>query len=369
MKSLSLCILLVVAVALGSSGCAQAPAGSSPSGSGATGETFDLVLQAGAPISTPFGEDAIQFAELVREITGGRVNIDVKSENQIVPAFEAAEAVSEGVLDMWQCSPAFDIGMIGPTVYLLGSSGFPGGPTSLEFLAWYYQGGGREVVNDVYQGAGLNSEIVGCISPYPPELFGHYNNPITSVEDFNGISYRTVGPWKEVLESFGAAVVSVPGAEVYEAAQRGVIDAFEYSIPSVNWAAGFHELLPYIGVPGVHSPCMVNLVHMNRDTLAALPEDLQGAIRAATEACSATQYYRATALDAIAMQNYIDYGTKIFEVPQDVQEAIIAKSAELVEKNIAENELYAEVWEQQSAFIKQYRQLVKAQSIPYSLYD
>jgi TRAP-type mannitol/chloroaromatic compound transport system substrate-binding protein len=61
-------------------------------------------------------------------------------------------------------------------------------------------------------------------------------------------------------------------------------------------------------------------------------------------------------LDALAIEKYKDYGTKIFYLPDDVQEAIVARSRELVDRNIAEDALYAEVWEQQYEFISKWKQ-------------
>jgi TRAP-type mannitol/chloroaromatic compound transport system substrate-binding protein len=58
--------------------------------------------------------------------------------------------------------------------------------------------------------------------------------------------------------------VILPGAEVYPALERGVIDAIEWSSPSVNLPSGFHKIAKYIIMPGVHQPgatmeCVFNM--------------------------------------------------------------------------------------------------------------
>jgi len=292
----------------------------------------------------------------VEKASGGRLTLTAKGEGEIVGAFEVTEAVSEGVLDMAGNSPAFDIGHLGPVVFLFGSSGFPGGPTQTEYAVWFYEGGGKEIINRVYQDKGFNVNVIGLVSMYPAEMFGHYRDEITSMDDFKGMKYRTVGPWAEILESFGASVVSLPGKEVYEAAQRGVIDAFEYATPSVNWDAGFHEVRDWVGFPGIHSPNMVYQAMVNMDVWNKLPGDLSHLLQMCVEAHTFQDYAMESWLDALAIEKYKDYGTKIFYLPDDVQEAIVERSRELVDRNIAEDPLYAEVWEQQYEFISTWKQ-------------
>jgi len=301
---------------------------------------------------TAFGDHAKMLAEDLAAASGGRVTLDVKGEGEIVGAFEGTAAVSKGVLDMLGNAPAFDVGDLGPTVFLLGSSGFPGGPSSLDYASWFYGGGGKEIVNKIYRDKGFNFEIIGLVSMLNAEMFGHYKKPITSIDDFKGLKYRTVGPWAEIMASFGASVVSLPGAEVYEAAQRGVIDAFEYSTPSVNLPAGFHEVMPYIGFPGIHSPCMVYQVMVNKDVWSKLPADLQNLLRVTVEARTYQDYVYNQVADANAIQKYRELGVKFFTVPDDVQEAIIKRSRELVDKHIAEDPLYAEVWQNLDTYMR-----------------
>lgn len=259
--------------------------------------------------------------------------------------------MSKGVLDMFGSPPAFDVGDLGPTVFLIGSSGFPGGPTSLDYCSWFYGGGGKEVVNKLYHDKGFNINIIGITSALNAEMFGHYKKPVTSIDDFKGMKYRTVGPWAEIMASFGASVVSLPGAEVYEAAQRGVIDAFEYSTPSVDLPAGFHEVMPYIGFPGIHSPCMIYHVLVNMDTWNQLPADLQNLLRVTVEARTYQDYVQGQVADAEAIAKYRELGVKFFTVPDDVQQAIIERSRELVDKHIAEDPLYAQVWQSLNAYM------------------
>ena len=89
---------------------------------------------------------------------------------------------------------------------------------------------------------------------FPAEIFLHSKKKVTNLAEYKGIKQRTAGAWAEVGGSLGATTVILPGAEVYAALERGVIDATEWSSPSVNEPVGFHKIAKYIVFPGVHQP-------------------------------------------------------------------------------------------------------------------
>jgi len=330
-------------------------------------EVFKLVYQLSAPIGTPYGDDVKAFAEDVYKASSGRLDIAVKSGGEIVPSHEVTDAISKGVLDMGHPNAAMDVGRFGPVAFLFGCSGFPAGPNPIEYLAWFYEGGGRERVNEIYQGQ-YDVVIIAQVTDYPAELLCHSSKKITKISDFKGLKFRTMGPWAEVMESFGASIVTVPGGEIYECAQRGVVDAFEYCGAAIDWTMGFHEITKYIGVPGIHSPMSSNLLMINKDKWDALPDDLKEILRLAGEAHSIRDYLDVSTRDAFALDKYREYGTEIFVLPDEVQQAIVERSEEFVKKHCEEDALYKEIYEGQLEFIKKWRSRADICQPKYSLY-
>jgi len=237
----------------------------------------------------------------------------------------------------------------------------------MEYLAWVYEGGGLEKINEIYGGE-FNVFVPAQVVVYPAEIFCHSNIKIETMDDFKGLKFRTMGPWAEVLGSFGAAVVTVAGGEIYEAAQRGVVDAFEYCGPAVDWAMGFHEVTKYIGLPGIHSPNCSNLLMFNKGEWNDLPADLQAILRIVGEERSLRDYLDVSTRDAIALQAYRDYGTEFFFLSEDVQMAIVERSGEFVQKHCDEDPAYKSVYEQQVEFIKTWRTRQEQAQPEFSLY-
>ncbi len=331
------------------------------------GEVFEFVYTPQSPLGTTWGDDALAFAADVEKATGGRILIDVKGAGELVGGHDLTEGVHNGIIDLGSSSTTEDTGLLGPVTYLMGGSGFPGGPTPMEYMAWYYTGGGADQVNAIYQSK-FDIEVIGHVATYPAELFCHSNIKITSVEDFDGLKFRTVGPWAEVLESFGASVISIPGNEVYEAAQRGLIDAFEYAGPAINWVQGFQEITKYLGVPGIHSPNAICILRMNKGEWDALPEDLQATMKMVANSHALTDYLEQQTRDAYALQQFVDYGIEIVPLPEEMQQKIVERSKEFVQKHIDEDPLYKAMYEDQVEFMQNWKKYQVAMMPEYSIY-
>ena len=62
-------------------------------------EKFKLKFQATWPAGSTLYENFLMFAEEVKKMSGGRLEIETLPAGAIVPAFEVLDAVSRGVID------------------------------------------------------------------------------------------------------------------------------------------------------------------------------------------------------------------------------------------------------------------------------
>jgi TRAP-type mannitol/chloroaromatic compound transport system substrate-binding protein len=90
----------------------------------------------------------------------------------------------------------------------------------------------------------------------------------------------------------GAAVVSLPGAEIVPALERGVIDAAEWSNPSSDRGAGFSDVARNYMLQSYHQHTEAFEVLFNRQRFEGLPEELQHVIRHAAEAASSDMSWK-----------------------------------------------------------------------------
>ena len=293
------------------------------------------------------------LADRVRAATGGMFDISALAEGTIVPRAESTDAVKAGMLDIATNCPSVDLGRLGPVVYICGSSGLPAGPSSMDGVAWAYKGNGLEMMSEVWKDWAY---VIG-VQPGAPELFCHSNKKLEKAADLKGLKFRTRGMWAEIMGDYDVAVVMIAAGELYSGVERGVLDAFELGPPSFNWPYGFHEILKYIGLPGIQSPGYAKPVWVNKSSWDSLDAHLQDLLKDEIMATALDTYMAQEIEDGVAIQNYRDYGTEIFTVSEELQTDIAQKSTALIEKFAAEDPQFAEIWEQRQAFHKEWTSL------------
>ena len=204
-------------------------------------------------------EDAKGYAKLVNTLTDGRIQINVFPGGTLGSPLKVSDTVKSNVVQAGHTWMGYDWG-IDKTTVLFGN--MAGGLNPEELIIWLYQAGAADLWFE-YRKERFGVASVPC-GVFPTEIFLHSKKRIETLEDLKGIKLRTAGAWAEIAGSLGASTVILPGAEVYPALERGVIDAIEWSSPSVNLPSGFHKIAKYIIMPGVHQPgatmeCVFNL--------------------------------------------------------------------------------------------------------------
>jgi len=216
-----------------------------------------------------FHDMAIHFADTVRACSGGRLNIKVFPTGAIVPAMEIFEATSKGTLDAFHSWPGY---WKGRNEAFCAYASVPFGLDNEGYNIWYYERGGKAMFDELYGRFGMVPFFCGNVGM---EIGMHSNKRATKLDEFKGMKVRTVGWYMDILTKMGVSVTPLPGAEVYLALERGVVDAAEFSSPSANIPAGFHEITKFAIMPGVHQPsCQFDVV-FNKKKWDELPEDLK----------------------------------------------------------------------------------------------
>lgn len=123
-----------------------------------------------------------------------------------------------------------------------------------------------------YEESGI--KLITLHSNYPYILFTR--EPVRNMEDLKGLKLRELsGPATEMWQLLGASPMMLPMPEVYESAEKGVIDGM-----AGNWGAlvsqRLHEVFPYW--TDMTSCAGVFAFIMNTDTWNSLPPDVQEAI-------------------------------------------------------------------------------------------
>ena len=215
------------------------------------------------------GTSAERFAKTIGEATGGRLTIKVFAAGELVPAFEAFDAVQRGTADCMHSTPYY---YQNKAKILALYTTVPFGMTNHESVAWLRYGGGQALWDEIYGQFGLKGFHAGSTSV---QMAGWFNREIKSAEDVKGLKMRIPGLGGEALRKLGATIVNLPVGEIFGALQSGAIDATEWVGPWQDLAAGFYKVTKYYYWPGTHEPATLNDIAVNKAKFDALPKDIQ----------------------------------------------------------------------------------------------
>ncbi|WP_323761147.1 TRAP transporter substrate-binding protein [Maricaulis sp.] len=272
------------------------------------------------------GTAANNVADYINRMSGGSLDVRVYAAGEIVSAFEAFDAVSEGTADMyhgaeyyWQGkSPAFNF-----------FTAVPMGMTAYEIMGWVEAGGGQALWDE------LSGQF--NIKPFQAGNTGHqmggwFKREINSLEDFRGLRMRIPGLGGNVLRELGGAAVTLSGGEIYPALQSGAIDGTEWVGPWNDLAFGFYREAPFYYGPGFHEPGSALAVGMNKTVWDGLASDHQAIIATACQAANNLsiaefQYQNGIALDVLVNEHGIEqrqFSDEIWSRTGEIAEQVVA---------------------------------------------
>src|SRR5207253_5652009 len=143
--------------------------------------------------------------------------------------------------------------------------------------------------------------------PMPTQPLGWFKKPVTSVNDFKGLKYRTVGISIDLFTAMGAAVNALPGGEIVPALDRGLIDAAEFNNASSDRALGFADVAKNCMLQSFHQSGEQFEILFNKPKYTALPQELKSIVDYAVQAASADMSWKAIDRNS---KDYIELKTK-----------------------------------------------------------
>ncbi len=212
------------------------------------------------------GENPVEVADRLRLASDGRLDWTIDDPGEVVPAFAIVDAVRAGKIEAGYTWLGYDQGRL-PVSVLFGA--VPFGMTPWEYSAWWVRGGGRELAREIYRPMGIEPILCGMIGP---ETAGWFRDEIRTREDLSGLKIRFAGLGGRVLQKLGASVTMLPGGEIFQALEKGAIDATEFSLPEVDARLGFDRVARFNYFPGWHQPHTAFHLVVHEATWNGLPE-------------------------------------------------------------------------------------------------
>ncbi len=298
----------------------------------------------------PLATSAIQMAEMVSDMTGGKFVIRVEGKEKHKAPLGIIDMVKGGQYQMGHSASYYWKGKDITSVFF---TTVPFGMNMVEQNSWFYFGGGMTLMQklydkfDVYAFPGGNTGV---------QMGGWFRKEINSLDDLKGLKMRIPGLAGEVFAKLGVNVTNIPAGELYTSLDRGTIDALEWVGPGMDIKMGFHKVAPYY-YTGWHEPASELQFLVNQKAFDKLPAEYQVILKTAMMAASAGMTMENFDMSAQAWaQIEADYpNIKIKTFPVEVLKAMKKATDEVMGAYAAENEEFKAIYESQQAYMAKAR--------------
>ena len=283
------------------------------------------------------GTSAQQIADLIGQMSDGRITVEVFGAGEIAPGLQAFDATASGSADMYHSADYYYLGKDPAYAFY---SAVPYGLTAQEMDTWIYHMGGQQLWDELSMDLGIKPFLGGNSGV---QAGGWFNKEINSAADLEGLNIRMPGLGGQALNRLGANAQTLAGGEIAAALQSGTIDATEWVGPWNDEAFGLNKLAKFYYTAGFHEPGTALSFGVNASVWNSMSKGDQAIISAASAAGNSMGYTSFLANNGAALQRLLDGGTQTREFSADVWAAFGRASAEVMEENRAKSAMFAKV--------------------------
>ncbi|NIC41779.1 TRAP transporter substrate-binding protein [Aquabacterium sp. A08] len=307
---------------------AAAPAAAPAAPAVATGDTVRWRIASSFPkaLDTIYGGAEV-FAKAVNDMSGGKFQISVHPGGELVPPFGVVDAVQQGTVEAAHTCAYYHIGK--DDTFAMGTA-IPFGLNSRQLTSWMYHGNGLKLFREFYDQYNIINFPCGNSGA---QMGGWFRKEIKGVGDINGLKMRLGGFAGKVLSRLGAVPQAIPGGEIYQALERGTIDACEWVGPYDDEKLGFNKVAPFYYYPGWWEGGAQIDLYINKEAYNKLSAENKAIVEAAAAYAHTDMQAKYDALNPPALKRLVASGTKVLPFPKSTMDAAFK----------AANELYTEL--------------------------
>ena len=308
---------------------------------------------------TPLIDAPKNMAKLAEEMSNGRLKIRVDSSNKHKAPLGILDMVKGGQYDMGHSTSYF---WKGKDINTLPFTTMPFGMTAQEQYAWFYHGGGMQLMQKVYAKHGVLAFLGGNTGV---QMGGWFKKEIKTLDDLKGLKMRIPGFAGEIMAKLGVQVTNIAPGELYTSLERNTIDALEWVGPSMDIKMGFQKVAPFY-YTGWHEPGAETQYYVNTKKFNKLPKDLQKILITAMKISAYDMYIHNYHLSALALVDmFKNSNIKVKSFPKEVMDELKKVNKELRVEMAKKSPLLKEVFHSQETYQKKAREWTKMSDYLY----
>jgi TRAP-type mannitol/chloroaromatic compound transport system substrate-binding protein len=282
---------------------------------------------------------AEMIGQRVAALTEGRFQIRAFAGGEVVPALQVLDAVQAGTVE---CGHTANYYYIGKNTACAFDTALPFGLTARQQNSWMYYGGGMAAMREVFDQFNAVPFPAGNTGT---QMGGWFRREVNSLADLKGLKMRIPGLGGRIMAALGATPQTIAGGEIYQALERGTIDATEWVGPYDDEKLGFFKVAKFYYAPGWWEPgAQVSLI-VNKGEWEKLPKLYQEALASAAKEVNMDVMSEYDQKNALALTRLVRNGVQLRTFPNDMMIAAQNAAFELYAEESGKNPLFKKVFD------------------------
>ena len=286
------------------------------------------------------------FAKKVNEMSGGKFTVSVHPGGELMPAFGVVDGVQQGTVEMAHTAPYYFFGK--DDTFALGCA-IPFGLNSRQLTAWFYDGNGMKLFREFYDQYNIVNFPGGNTGA---QMGGWYRKEVKTLADIKGLKMRIGGFAGKVLSRMGGVPQNIPGGEIYQALEKGTIDATEWVGPYDDEKLGFQKVAKNYYYPGWWEGGAQLDFYINKAAYNALSADNKAIVECAASHAHTTMQAMYDNRNPAALKRLVAAGAKVLPFPKVVMDEAFKQANELYAELSNSNPNWKKIYADYSAFRK-----------------
>jgi len=284
------------------------------------------------------------MAKKVSDATGGKFQISTHAGGELMPAFGVVDGVQQGTVEMCHTAPYYFFGK--NETFALGCA-IPFGLNARQMTAWYLQGNGGKLMREFYNDYNIVNFIGGNTGA---QMGGWWRKEIKSLADVKGAKFRIGGFGGKIFEAIGGVPQNIPGGEIYQALEKGTIDAAEWVGPYDDEKLGFYKVAPFYAYPGWWEGGPQLDFYVNSAAYNGLSSEYKAILEAACNEAGLNMMAKYDARNPAALKRLVEGGAKLYRFPNDMMTAAFKAAMDIYSGLNDTNPEWKKIYEDFSAF-------------------
>jgi TRAP-type mannitol/chloroaromatic compound transport system substrate-binding protein len=287
-----------------------------------------------------------EIADIVRNATDGKFNIQLFAAGEIVPAMQAASAVADGTVEMAHTAGYYYVGQ-DPAFAL--ATAIPFGLNARMTNSWF-ENGGTDLFNAFLAPRGLYALPAGNSGT---QMGGWFRKEIVTVDDLKGLKMRIAGLAGQVMQKVGVTPQQIPAADVYAALEKGTIDAAEFVGPYDDQKLGVVKVARYYYYPAWWEGGPAMHAYFNLEKFNALPPSYQQILKTACASANSHSLAKYDARNATALRKLVAEGAVLKPFSKEIMDTCYKAAMETFAELREQSPAFKTIFDHQQAFKKE----------------